>query len=120
MGEDKPRLPATIDIRKDPLALVLIIAIFATTFYLFAPRVFRFFCIGAGLSWWQSAPVASIKATVDACTSVYHGESHGEYNCRGNVGFLACQTVVYTIVVMCVLMEIEYIVVRIEGKRTSV
>lgn len=37
----------------------------------------------------------------------------------GNVGLLALQTVVYTIVVMCGMKELEYILRRREGRQVK-
>lgn len=109
-----------MDSSNSPLAVLLIIAVSATTFYLFAPRMFRFFCIGAGLSWWQSAPTASLKTTFQACAADHHrGSQFQEYECMGNVGLLALQTVVYTIVVMCGMKELEYILRRREGRQVK-
>lgn len=106
-----------MDISKDPLALILIIITFATTFHFFAPRVFRFFCIGMGLSWWRGGPMASVKTTIDICTAVYLGESHLEYKCGNNVGYLGCQIVVYFLAVMCALTELEHILTRRRATR---
>lgn len=59
--------------------------------------------------------MASVRTTIDACTAVYHGESHLEYKCRNNVGYLGCQIVVYTLAVMCALTELEQIITKRRG-----
>lgn len=41
------------------------------------------------------------------------------YACRNNVGMVVCQTLIFTIAVMCVLKEVEYIVGRREASKTK-
>lgn len=56
---------------------------------------------------------------IHACTAVYQGEWPMVYACRNNVGMVVCQTLIFTIAVMCVLKEVEYIVGRREASKTK-
>lgn len=64
--------------------------------------------------------MASVKTTIEACTSVYYGESHLEYRCKRDMGYMICQIVLYTLAVMCALTEVEHIIMRREGRRAKV
>lgn len=105
-----------MDLFQDPSSLVLTTALFAATLYLVSPRLFRYLFISVGLSTWRTTNT-TVKDVIASCAKFQRWE-FGTY-CKIDMAVFGGQIVVFTVAVMCTLMEVEHIVRR-RGHREEV